>query len=126
MNPKLFWLITAILFVFIQPVQAQQAKKVPRIGCLLGSSASFNAARIETFQQELRELGYVEGKNISVEYRYAEGQFDRLPDLAAELVQLKVDLIIAIGDPAILAAKQATKTTPIVFVAAADPVGDRF
>jgi putative ABC transport system substrate-binding protein len=93
---------------------------------LSGSSASFTVTWRESFQQGLRELGYVEGKSISVEYRHAEGQFDRLPDLAAELVQLKVDLIIASGDSAILAAQQATKTIPIVFVAASDPVGDRF
>ena len=102
--------------------QAQQPARIPRIGILIPASASFFSARVEAFRQRLRELGYVEGKNIVIEYRYAEGKLERLPDLAAELVRLKVDVIVTAG-PAILAAKKASATIPIVFAAAADPVG---
>ena len=102
--------------------QAQQPAGIPRIGILIAPSASFFSARVEAFRQRLRELGYVEGKNIVIEYRYAEGKLERLPDLAAELVRLKVDVIVTAG-PAILAAKKASATIPIVFAAAADPVG---
>src|SRR5215470_13718494 len=118
--------ICFLLLALCSSAEAQQAKKVPRIGLLVPGSRSFYAPRMELVQQGLRKLGYVEGKSISVEYRYAEGQLDRLPDLAAELVRLKVDLIIVTSDPAVLAAKQATKTIPIVFIAASDPVGDAF
>ena len=86
------------------------------------SSAAFYSARVEAFRQRLRELGYVEGKNIVIEYRYAEGKLERLPDLAAELVRLKVDVIVTAG-PAVLAAKKASATIPIVFAAGGDPVG---
>jgi len=102
-------------------VRAQQAGKVPLIGRLEqgpGSSATDSA-----FRQGLRELGYVEGQNILLEYRYAEGRAERLPDLAAELVRLKVDVLVAGGTLAPLAAKQATSTIPIVMAAAGDPVG---
>jgi putative ABC transport system substrate-binding protein len=85
-------------------------------------SASFNSARLEVLRQRLRELGYVEGKNIVIEYRYAEGKLERLPDLAAELVRLKVDVIVTTGG-AVLAAKKAGATIPIVVAGAADPVG---
>ncbi|MBI3065799.1 MAG: ABC transporter substrate-binding protein, partial [Deltaproteobacteria bacterium] len=104
------------------PAWAQQPARIPRIGILIPPSASFFSARVEAFRQRLRELGYVEGKNIFIEYRYAEGKLERLPDLAAELVRLKVDVIVATG-PAILAAKKASPTIPIVFAAAGDPVG---
>jgi putative ABC transport system substrate-binding protein len=100
--------------------RAQQPEKVPRIGYLGSSSAS---ARDEVFRQGLRELGYVEGKNIVIEYRFAEGKFDRLPDLATELVQLKTDVIVAQATQASLAAKGATKTIPIVMCNVSDPVG---
>jgi putative tryptophan/tyrosine transport system substrate-binding protein len=103
--------------------EAQQPAGIPRIGILIGSSASSFSARVETFRQRLRELGYVEGKNIFIEYRYAEGKLERLPDLAAELVRLKVDVIVTGGGPTILAAKRASATIPIVFAGAADPVG---
>jgi putative ABC transport system substrate-binding protein len=102
---------------------AQQPARIPRIGILAPPSASFFSARVEAFRQRLRELGYVEGKNIVIEYRYAEGKLERLPDLAAELVRLKVDVIVTASNPAILAAKKASATIPIVFAAAADPVG---
>ena len=103
--------------------QAQQPAGIPRIGILIGPSASFFSARVEAFRQRLRELGYAEGKNIVIEYRYAEGKLERLPDLAAELVRLKVDVIVTGGGPTILAAKKASATIPIVFAPAADPVG---
>src|SRR5881628_88505 len=104
-------------------VDAQQPGKVARIGVLWqGSSASGPHIR-EAFRQGLRDLGYVEGQNIVIEYRYAEGKAERLPDLAAELLRLKVDVIVAGGTLAPLAAKHATRTIPIVLAAAGDPVG---
>ncbi|MBI4487519.1 MAG: ABC transporter substrate-binding protein [Deltaproteobacteria bacterium] len=106
--------------------QAQQAKKVHRIGFLSLSSASGNLPRIEAFRQGLRELGYVEGQSFVIDYPYAEGKSDRLPNLAADLVSLKVDVIVAPGTGPVSAAKQATRTIPIVMVNAADPVGDGF
>ena len=103
--------------------QAQQPARIPRIGILAPPSASFISARIEAFRQRLRELGYVEGKNIFIEYRYAEGKPERLPDLAAELVRLKVDVIVTTGVQPVLAAKKASATIPIVFGGTNDPVG---
>ena len=103
--------------------EAQQPARIPRIGILVAASASFNLPRVEAFRQRLRELGYVEGKNIVIEYRYAEGKLDRLPDLVAELVQLKVDVIVTAGGTATLAAKKAGVTMPIVFGNVGDPVG---
>ena len=99
--------------------EAQQAAKIARIG-YLGDAAG---PRLEAFLQGLRDLGYVEGRNLVIEYRFAEGKFERLPALAAELVALKVDVILAPSTVAALAAKQATRTLPIVFAAAGDPVG---
>jgi putative ABC transport system substrate-binding protein len=123
-NPK--WaglsIIALVLVVAGAVAQAQQPGKIPRIGILIVPSASFFLPRIEAFRQRLRELGYVEGKNIVIEYRYAEGKREPLPDLAAELVRLKVDVIVTTG-PAILAAKKASATMPIVFAAQGDPVG---
>jgi putative tryptophan/tyrosine transport system substrate-binding protein len=103
---------------------AQQPARIPRIGILAGASASNVSPRVEAFRQRLRELGYVEEKNIVIEYRYAEGKRERLPDLAAELVRLKVDVIVAFSPAAILAAKKASPTIPIVFASIGDPVGD--
>jgi putative tryptophan/tyrosine transport system substrate-binding protein len=100
----------------------QQAAKVPRIGYLTGNLAA-NPHTREAFLQGLRDLGYVEGRNLEIEYRDVEGKYERLPALAAELVALKVDVILAAGTPQPLAAKQATRTIPIVFAGAADPVG---
>ena len=102
------------LFIWASPqlVEAQQPGRVPRIGFLSASSRSVYSRRIEAFSQGLRELGYVEGKNIVIEWRYAEGALDRLPELATELVRLKVDIIVAAGSAA--AAKDATKTIPII------------
>jgi len=102
--------------------EAQSAGKVARIGYLVGASLSLSPHLHEAFRQGLRDLGYVEGRNVVIEYRSAEGKFERLPALAAELVALKVDVIVAGGTPQALAAKQATRTVPIVFAAAGDPV----
>jgi putative ABC transport system substrate-binding protein len=102
--------------------EAQQPARIPRIGILIAASASSYSARVEALRQRLRELGYVEGKNIVIDSRYAEGKLERLPDLAAELVRLKVDVIVTAG-PAILAAKKASATIPIVFGNSTDPVG---
>jgi putative tryptophan/tyrosine transport system substrate-binding protein len=102
--------------------EAQQAAKVARIG-ILGGSAAATPLR-EAFLQGLRELGYVEGRTVVIEYRFDEEKLERLPALAAELVALKVDVIVTGSTPAALAAKQATKTLPIVFAAVADPVAD--
>jgi putative ABC transport system substrate-binding protein len=102
--------------------EAQQAAKVARIG-YLSTNLAASPNRPEAFRQGLRDLGYVEGRNLVIEYRYAEGKVEQLPALAAELVALKVDVIVASGTLAALAAKQATSTLPIVFSPAGDPVG---
>ncbi len=107
-------------------VQAQQPKKVPRIGFLIGTSPSTISDRIEAFRQGLRELGYVEGKNIVIEYRHSEGKLDRLSELAAELARLKVDVIVTSGPTPNRAAREATVTIPIVMGFDNDPVGNGF
>jgi putative ABC transport system substrate-binding protein len=115
-------LITALLFT-VSPAHAQQPAKIPRIGWVSGSGdPNTPGPQVEAFRQGLRDIGYVEGKNMVVEYRYAEGKMDRIPSLVAELVQLKVDVLVSPNGPAILAAKQATKTVPIVMVVVLDPV----
>jgi putative ABC transport system substrate-binding protein len=106
-----------------EAVDAQQPAKVPRIGFLASGSPKAYSSRIEAFRQGLRQLGYVEGKTITIEYRYAEGLVDSLPDLVADLVRLNVDIIVTSSTPATLALKNGTKTIPIVFVAVSDPVG---
>jgi putative tryptophan/tyrosine transport system substrate-binding protein len=116
--------LCTMLFGLCFPARAQQPKKVPRIGILIAASTSFYSARVEALRQRLRELGYVEGKNIVIDYRYAEGKLERLPDLAAELVRLKVDVIVTAPTQAALAAKKASATIPIVFTdVASDPAG---
>jgi putative ABC transport system substrate-binding protein len=105
------------------PARAQQAGKIFRIGFLDGSIASGIAGLLEVFRQELRKLGWIEGKNLTIEYRFAEQKNERLPELAAELVRLKVDLIVASGGMTPLVAKKATSTIPIVMTAVSDPVG---
>jgi putative ABC transport system substrate-binding protein len=112
----------SVLLALPFPARAQQPARIPRIGILIASSAASYSGRVEAFRRRLRELGYVEGKNIFIEYRYAEGKFERLPDLAAELVRLKVDVIVA-TNLGVLAAKKASPTIPIVFGAVSDPVG---
>src|SRR5947207_11259815 len=116
-------LLATVLLITVPLAEAQQPKKIPRIGYLTASSLSANAARIEAFRQGLRELGYVEGKNIVIEYRHAEGKFDRLPALAAELVRLKVDVIVTAGPTSTRPAKEATVTISIVMAFDNDPVG---
>src|SRR5262245_32262862 len=103
--------------------EAQQAGKIARIGFLSPATFTSNAHIVEAFRQGLRDLGYVEGQNLVIEYRWANGRGERLPDFAAELINLKVDVIVASGTPAPLAAKSATKTIPIVMASAGDPVG---
>jgi putative ABC transport system substrate-binding protein len=102
---------------------AQQSEKVYRIGMLERTSTAINAANLDGFRQGLRELGYAEGKNYVIEYRSADGRDERFPGLAAELVRLKVDLILTRGTPAALAAKNATGTIPVVITGVGDPVG---
>ena len=118
--------LSATLFALCLPAVAQQPTKIPQIGYLGGASLSAIPKRIEAFREGLRELGYVEGKNIVIEWRWAEGKPDRLPDLAAELVRLKVDLIISAGPVVTPSLKGATKTIPIVMAQDNDPVGNGF
>ena len=120
------WLLATALLTTAPPIAAQQPTKVPRIGFLGASSASVLAARIEAFRQGLRDLGYVEGKNIVIEWRSAEGKLDGLPALAAELVRLKVDVIVTTGPAPTRPAKEATSTIPIVMAFDNDPVGNGF
>ena len=112
-----------LLLALSFPAAAQQPARIHRIGILITGCASLNSARIDALRQRLRELGYVEGKTIVIEYRYAEGKRERLPDLAAELVRLKVDVIVTTGAVPVLAAKKASPTIPIVFASSSDPVG---
>jgi putative ABC transport system substrate-binding protein len=104
---------------------AQQTTKAPRIGFLGLSSPSAFASRLEGFRQGLRDLGYVEGTNVTIEYRWAEGHYERLPELATEIVRANVDLIVTHGTPGSLAAKQATTTIPIVVAVIGDPITAR-
>ena len=116
--------LCALLFALSLPARAQQPKKVPRIGYLSPADPGSESTRSEPIRRALRALGYVEGQNIAIEYRYAEGNVDRFSELAAELVHLKVDVIVASGGPRLIqAAKNAIKTIPIVMVGAGiDPV----
>jgi putative ABC transport system substrate-binding protein len=124
MRRKIYVLVAAALvLISVHLAEAQQTKKVPRIGYLNGASPSAISARIEAFRQGLRELGYVEGKNIVIEWRHAEGKLDRLPALAAELVRLKVDIIVSAGSTSTRSVKEATVTIPIVMTQDSDPVG---
>ena len=117
-----FGVFSALLLSLSVSAEAQQSAKVFRIGFLDNGGASGNAPLLEAFRQEMRKLGWIEGKNFTFEYRFAEGKFDRLPDLAADLVRLKVDLIMVSGGQPALAAKSATTTIPIVMANAGDPV----
>ena len=120
----LICLLITVLLTTASSTEAQQPKKVSRIGYLASFDPAFESARAEAIRLALRELGYLEGQNIATEYRYAEGKYDRLPELAAELVRLKVDIIVAAGpNRTIQTAKNATKTIPIVMMGiGADPV----
>jgi putative ABC transport system substrate-binding protein len=115
-------LFCAMLFAHSSPINAQQPGRVFRIGILDPSTAAGSAGLVKAFRQELNKLGWIEGRNITIEYRFAEQKLERLPDLAADLVRLKIDLIVVVGTPAGLAAKKATTSIPIVFTNAGDPV----
>jgi putative tryptophan/tyrosine transport system substrate-binding protein len=117
------FVLSAMLFAVGGSAEAQQPVGIPRIGILAPLSVSSFSGRLEGLRKRLRELGYVEGENIVIEYRYAEGKPERLPELATELVQLKVDVIVTAANAGIIAAKKASATIPIVFGAATDPVG---
>jgi putative ABC transport system substrate-binding protein len=118
-----FCSLITVLLITALPAEAQQPAKIPRIGWVSGSGdRNTPGPQVEAFQQGLRDIGYIEGKNIVVEYRYAEGKMDRIADLVAELVKLQVDVLVSPNGPAVLAAKQATKTIPIVMVVVLDPV----
>src|SRR5438477_1294525 len=124
MEPRTFMaMLTGGLVAASLGAEAQQAAKIARIGYLSGGDPATSPHLPEAFRQGLRDLGYVEGRNVVIEYRDIEGKFERIPAFAAELVALKVDVILAGATPAALAAKQATRTLPIVFAAAGDPVG---
>ena len=115
-------LFVVVLLAVAVITEAQQSPKIPRIGILEPATSASISARIEAFRQGLRELGYVEGKNITIEYRYADGKSERIPDLAAELVNLKVDLIVTSQTPSVLAIKKVSSTIPIVFFFLSFPV----
>ena len=118
MSIKIVALLVGLIFASVH-AEAQQLKKIPRVGFLAGASGEPN---LRGLRQGLRELGYVEGKNIIIEYRVSEGEFDRFHALAAELVRLKVDVIVTQGTPAAAAAKNATSTIPIIMSGGTDPV----
>src|SRR4030095_10017156 len=123
MKKKIFFSAVAILILAsVYFADAQQPKNVPRIGFLAPATRTGYQHQTDAFLQGLRELGYVEGQNIVIEYRWADGNFERLPELATELVRLKVDVIVAAVTQASLAAKNATGTIPIVIVAVANPM----
>ena len=118
-----------LLFSLCSSANAQQTGKIPHIGSWIhldGSTASGSAVLLEAFRQEMRKLGWIEGKNITIEYRFAEQKNERLPELAADLVRLKVDLIVTSGGPTPLAVKGATSTIPIVMTSLSGPRGCRF
>jgi putative tryptophan/tyrosine transport system substrate-binding protein len=116
-------LFVTVLLVVADIAEAQQPKKVPRIGYLAGASHAAIAFRLEAFRQGLRELGYLEGKNIGIEYRYSEGNFRRQKELAFELARANVDVIVTSGPASTRAAKEATATIPIIMTFDSDPVG---
>ena len=119
----LAYALPALILTGIHIAEAQQPNKIPRIGYVSSSSdAKAPGGLVEAFRQGLRDHGYIEGKNILVEYRYAEGNLDLVPSIVAELVQLNVDVLVSGNLSAIRAAKQATKTIPVVMIASVDPV----
>jgi putative ABC transport system substrate-binding protein len=121
----LFYCLLITVLLFTDFAGAQQLAKIPRIGLLVASTAAVQKTRLEAFRSGLADLGFVEGKNIILEYRYADGKPDRLPELAGELIRIPADIIVAVGGtPPAQAAKKATQTIPIVIVNVADAVGD--
>src|SRR5262245_25191606 len=122
-NRITLWLLATLFLANVSLADAQQTGKIFRIGYLDNSTASGIAVLLDAFRQELTKLGWIEGKNITIEYRFAEQKQERLPELAADLVRLKVDLIVTSGGPTPFEAKKATTTIPIVMATAADPVG---
>jgi putative ABC transport system substrate-binding protein len=118
-------LLFSALLLTVSLAEAQQPKKFPRIGFLVPGSASSYGSRIEAFRKGLRELKYVEGQNVNIEYRYAEGKLDHLSEIGAELARLKVDIIVTSGDASVRAAKRATSTIPVVVANTGDLVGPR-
>jgi len=124
MSGRIFvWFLATLLLTTVY-AEAQQPTKVYRIGYLSAASAEADKNRFAYFQRGMQELGYIEGKNVVIEQRYAAGQFERIPELSAELIRLKVDVLVVYGETAILAAKNATSTIPIVMTVHPDPVGD--
>ena len=122
------WLLTRLPLAIVAgplPAAAQPAAKPARIGFLGNSTAALEANLVEPFRAGLRELGYVEGRNVTIEYRWAEGKYERFPALVAELLALKVNVLVAAGTPAALAVKKATTVVPLVMVAVGDPVATR-
>ena len=125
MKKKITFLpLCAMFFALCGSVNAQQPGKIVRIGYLDASTASASAVLVDAFRQELSRLGWIEGKNITIEHRFAEGKSERLPELAADLVRLKVDLIMVSGGPSAVAAKGATTSIPIIMTNVGDPVGE--
>jgi len=123
MMRQMFWvLLCALLLALGVPVEAQQPKKISRVGYLAAVSAAADAPRLEAFRQGMRDLGYIEGQNMIIEYRHEAGVFERLPERAAELVGHKPDVLVTVTTNAALAAKKATTTIPIVFMGVTDPV----
>lgn len=121
MSRKMFWASLCALLLSAAGAEAQ-SKKIPRVGYLAAVSASADAPRLEAFRQELRELGYIEGQNILIDYRHESRGFEPLPGLAAELIRLKIDVLVAVTTNAAQAAKKSTGTVPIVFMGVTDPI----
>jgi len=127
MTGRIFGFVCLLLAVFLPAgSEAQQSQKALRIGFLFGLSPAANASRVEAFRQRLRELGYIEGKDVVIQYRAADGKAERLPNLANELVRLNVDVIVTAGPSPTRAVKEATSRIPIVMAWDSDPVGDHF
>jgi putative ABC transport system substrate-binding protein len=123
MSKESVWLLIFTLwFAAIAPAQAQQKKRIPRIGYLAAVSATADAPRMQAFRQGLRDLGYVEGQNIIIDYRHLDRDFEQLPGLAAELLASNIDVLVAVTTNAALAAKRSTTTIPVVFMGVTDPI----
>jgi putative ABC transport system substrate-binding protein len=123
MNKSVVFFLLALILAAVNPAEAQQTNKVPRIGFLGNSTATLEANLVGPFRYGLHDLGYVEGQNILIEYRWAEGKYERFPALIAELIASKVDVIVTAGTPATQAYQKARTSIPLVMVAVGDPVG---